>query len=70
MSVASIVGAVIYAYYADKGCDPLAAGILSNPNQVNILLNMVLQGEHSKTWRFTEALWKYPCFLESGLFNV
>ena len=34
LSLASVVGTVVYAYYEDKGCDPLAAGKIENPNQV------------------------------------
>ncbi len=29
-----LVGWVMFAYNTDSGCDPLAAGYISNPNQV------------------------------------
>ena len=33
-----LLGTVMYAYYANETCDPLEAGIVSNGNQVQILL--------------------------------
>ena len=30
----SLVGLIIYAHYADIGCDPLQSGLISNSNQV------------------------------------
>ena len=32
--LASLVGLVMYAYYADRNCDPLCMGYIKNPNQV------------------------------------
>ncbi|RUS91210.1 hypothetical protein EGW08_001016 [Elysia chlorotica] len=34
MSIATYEGVVSYAYYQTKGCDPLASGQISNPNQI------------------------------------
>ena len=33
-ALATAVGAVIYAYYADIGCDPLASKQIGNPSQI------------------------------------
>jgi len=33
----SMVGLVIYAYYADIGCDPLRSKLISNSNQVHCI---------------------------------
>ena len=30
-----LTGVVMYAYFANEGCDPLAEGIISNGNQVS-----------------------------------
>ena len=35
-TLACFSGLVVFAYYASIGCDPLANGTLSNPNQVII----------------------------------
>lgn len=35
----TVTGLVVYAYYANAGCDPLAAKYIKNPNQVIFLLN-------------------------------
>jgi len=32
--LASAVGLVVYAYYQQKGCDPIRADYISSPNQV------------------------------------
>ncbi len=32
--LASLVGLVVYTYYAEIGCDPLKEGYISNANQV------------------------------------
>lgn len=32
--LASLVGLVVYAYYADVGCDPLKQGYITSANQV------------------------------------
>ena len=32
--LASLVGLVVYAYYAEAGCDPLKQKYISNSNQV------------------------------------
>jgi len=34
MTICVLSGMVIYAYYASIGCDPLASGIIDNPNQL------------------------------------
>ncbi|CAH1799507.1 unnamed protein product [Owenia fusiformis] len=33
-SVTCLAGIVMFSYYADKGCDPLRAGYVKNPNQL------------------------------------
>jgi hypothetical protein len=38
----TVTGLVVYAYYANAGCDPLAAKYIRNPNQVIFLLNFTL----------------------------
>ncbi|KAK6195839.1 hypothetical protein SNE40_001184 [Patella caerulea] len=40
MSLATLEGLIAYAYYRKKGCDPLASGQITNPNQVMPLLVM------------------------------
>ena len=30
-----LTGLVVFTYYEQKGCDPLRAGYISNPNQVH-----------------------------------
>ena len=32
-----LTGMVMYAYFANEGCDPLAAGMITNGNQVSLL---------------------------------
>ena len=34
-TLVSIIGIVMYAYYAQNDCDPLRNGDVENPNQVN-----------------------------------
>lgn len=38
----TVTGLVVYAYYANAGCDPLAAKYIRNPNQVIFLLHFAL----------------------------
>ena len=38
MTITALSGMAIYAYYASVGCDPLEAGYISNPNQVEYQL--------------------------------
>lgn len=32
----SVCGVITFAYYAKRGCDPLEAGVIDNPNQVGV----------------------------------
>ena len=38
----SLVGLVIYAHFADVGCDPLRSRVLSSPNQVGVATQQLL----------------------------
>ena len=34
MTLTFMVGLVVYAYYAETGCDPIRGGLVDNSNQV------------------------------------
>ncbi len=48
-----VVGWVMFAYNTDDGCDPLAAGYISNPNQVMCTIGLHTQNQ-SAHWTAKE----------------
>ena len=38
LTIASLTGIVIFAYYVQQDCDPLTSGRVGNPNQVSRFL--------------------------------
>ena len=40
-TLASLAGLCIFAHFTNIGCDPLADGKISNPNQVNTFIDQI-----------------------------
>ena len=39
-----LTGVVMYAYFSDIGCDPLAEGVVTNGNQVGVYKKLLEEG--------------------------
>ena len=48
-TMACLCGLVTFAYYTDKGCDPLGAGYITNPNQVGLVVLIIFGGRGNST---------------------